>query len=120
VSSTAGGEVSAPPVAAMGERSVVRRTGRLARRLPMRPLAAAGYCTFGRICICLVGPRVPATVSRYYPLVTNSVLAAHSAVISCLRVHPPSPFGLTGGGPAVTGRQGGRALASTHRLSEWG
>jgi len=35
-----------------------------------------------------------------------------------LHVHPPSPFGFAGGGTAVTGRQGERAPASTHRFSE--
>jgi hypothetical protein len=37
-----------------------------------------------------------------------------------LHVHPPSPFEFARDSTAVTGRQGERALASTHRLSERG
>lgn len=62
--------------------------------------------------------RVPVTVSRYYPLVTNSVLTMRLCSDIVLHVHPPSPFDFAGGSTAVTGRQGERAPASTHRLAE--
>jgi len=66
----------------------------------------------------MICTRAPVTVSRYYPLVTNSVLTTRLCSDIVLHVHPPSPFGFTGGSTAVTGRQAERALASTHRLSE--
>ena len=62
--------------------------------------------------------RVPATVWRYYPLVTNSVLTRRLCSDIVLHVHPPSPFDFARGSTAVTGRQGERALASTPRLTE--
>ena len=56
--------------------------------------------------------------SRYYPLVTNSVLTIRLCSDIVLHMHPPSSFDFAGGSTVVTGRQGERALASTHRFSE--